>query len=1174
MAEPKLYFGTSSSTIYKNVTNSNMIITNNDTDILIITPTENVGIKNNSPSYDLDVNGNINTNNPYKINGNDVMSENAISNGVTSSNIQQLGTLNELNVSGEARITNLVITNDAQFDNDVNIDGNLNVVGTFTTSNSVLVNVTQNFIELTLTNSNNILDSGFYSQYIESGVTKYKGLFNDSSENDKFKLFKNYEIIPSSTINISHNSFELGDLDLNNLKSDNIESNDIQTNDLTVTNNANIKTNLLIEQDLNVSGNFHNNNLYVSNNIGINTSQPSYLLDISGIVNAKDYKLDGLTIFSNGSISNSITSSNLKQLGTLNNLNVTGNAYFNGNNYLNKANITNDLTISGNIGIQTFPNANYRINSNGDINTNSNYRVQGNIALSNDALGDAIITSNLKELGILNNLKITNSGNLLIGLNNQTNSNNKIDVTNGDVNIQDNYKINNNIVVSENSLGLSITQSNLKTFGIIENLNISGTAIINDLTITDKLSYGTNFKKNPINISNSVGIYNTTDTPHLDLIFNKTEFNNGTSSQTVGAINFKTDIGGFISDNNPNNSMNEFASIEVETNNILNDNNLSTDFIFKNAQLNTTNPREIMRLSENGKLNTINSYQINNIDVITENSIGNGITSSNLQILGELTEINVNNLLSVSNSINITSDIYIKGDFYDENSKPYEFSNISLNTSGDLYNLTNNLSLGTTIPQEKLHIESGNIYLNTTISDNFTNGIIKYNKHGNHDAIYFGEEMNNGTKITIDESGSSINIQTGGSGFNNTSQDINDRSGKFKISNYNKSSAEYETQMFMNTTGNIGLSTTNPLVKLHISANDAIVIPIGNSAERIDVTGAIRFNTDTLSFEGYGSSWGSLGGINDVDQDTYITAEDSVGNDNDELKFFTAGQERLKIDSVGNIGIGTTAINGKLEIAGNFGSVSFAGDSYGELTSIGAGFGDAATHSFSIYANGRIAASEFSAISDKRVKKILNERDIDKDLEYLKNVKIYNFEYIDKHLYSSRTKIGYMAQELEEYNRNLVNYSTNFIPNIFNDFSVKTMDDMHIIELDKKYDISINDILKLRIIKNNGEIKIKELSIINKINNIIYLSYSKNLSEVTNVFIYGKLVNDFKTVNWEQLIAINTNIIKNLKNENTELKEKVSNNELQIQYLIERLNRLETPLRDEITTESNYNYYI
>lgn len=74
------------------------------------------------------------------------------------------------------------------------------------------------------------------------------------------------------------------------------------------------------------------------------------------------------------------------------------------------------------------------------------------------------------------------------------------------------------------------------------------------------------------------------------------------------------------------------------------------------------------------------------------------------------------------------------------------------------------------------------------------------------------------------------------------------------------------------------------------SGTDGMVIPSGTSAQRVTAnTGTIRYNTDTSSFEGYsGTSWGSLGGVKDVDQDTYITTEASAGSDEDTFTFYAA----------------------------------------------------------------------------------------------------------------------------------------------------------------------------------------------------------------------------------------------------------------------------------------------
>ena len=113
-----------------------------------------------------------------------------------------------------------------------------------------------------------------------------------------------------------------------------------------------------------------------------------------------------------------------------------------------------------------------------------------------------------------------------------------------------------------------------------------------------------------------------------------------------------------------------------------------------------------------------------------------------------------------------------------------------------------------------------------------------------------------------------------------------------------------------------GLITTN--------ATSALETPVGTTAQRpTAAVGQIRFNSTITAFEGYdGNAWNSLGGVIDVDQDTYIKAETSPNADNDDLQFYTAGVLRATLDAsglvfndtnltqqVGNIIMGGTTIS-------------------------------------------------------------------------------------------------------------------------------------------------------------------------------------------------------------------------------------------------------------------------
>ena len=139
--------------------------------------------------------------------------------------------------------------------------------------------------------------------------------------------------------------------------------------------------------------------------------------------------------------------------------------------------------------------------------------------------------------------------------------------------------------------------------------------------------------------------------------------------------------------------------------------------------------------------------------------------------------------------------------------------------------------------------------------------------------------------------------------------------------------------MRISNTQNVGIGTNFPLTKLHIKSTDGLIIPVGNTTPdrpiaKTEHMGMIRYNNEIKTFEGCdGNNWGSLGGVIDVDQDTYVSAENSASENNNQLRFFTEGEERMFIGNSsqsGNIGIGTNVPLTKLHI-------SESGDSIGVM---------------------------------------------------------------------------------------------------------------------------------------------------------------------------------------------------------------------------------------------------
>ena len=95
--------------------------------------------------------------------------------------------------------------------------------------------------------------------------------------------------------------------------------------------------------------------------------------------------------------------------------------------------------------------------------------------------------------------------------------------------------------------------------------------------------------------------------------------------------------------------------------------------------------------------------------------------------------------------------------------------------------------------------------------------------------------------------------------------------------------------------------TPQPRRNVRINGTGSFIVPVGTTNERPFTedlyVGGIRYNTTTSQFEGYnGIDFVSLGGVRDVDQDTFILTEVTPGSDEDTFEFFNAGVNSLSID--------------------------------------------------------------------------------------------------------------------------------------------------------------------------------------------------------------------------------------------------------------------------------------
>ena len=458
------------------------------------------------------------------------------------------------------------------------------------------------------------------------------------------------------------------------------------------------------------------------------------------------------------------------------------------------------------------------------------------------------------------------------------------------------------------------------------------------------------------------------------------------------------------------------------------------------------------------------------------------------------------------------------------------------------------VGIGTLNPAGKLDV-GGNIIISGTITNEPENLTIRYYDNNNY--------INPGANSTL----GSINFDANWGGTYQTHNQIksitssSQSNGRvrtslaFLVSNTTSNSvANLYEAMRIEDDGNVGIGTAAPTQKLDVNGN-AEIGPTDNESM-------------VIGNMGY-SGWSGIANKNFASAGNYALLQNGTSGQTylntpsgQDIVFRENNATRMTIKTGGNLGIGTdNPTNGKLEIVGSDGSVSLNAYNYNKIDSDKVKLGKTnVTNSYSIYADGKIAASEFNAISDKRIKTNIINQDIKKDIDFINNVNIYKYNFIDKITNGSNEKIGFIAQEIEELNSNIINYSKKYIPNIYKHYNL--LSDNKFSLDDDNIKLDINDNLKIQIFNiNSNKYLFIETKII-EIDQNIYTFDNKNINiDISKgIFIYGKLIDDFLTIDTNQILAINTNMIKFLYN-------KIIDNDINykndINNILKRLEKIE-----------------
>ncbi|WP_460475201.1 tail fiber domain-containing protein [Emticicia fontis] len=333
------------------------------------------------------------------------------------------------------------------------------------------------------------------------------------------------------------------------------------------------------------------------------------------------------------------------------------------------------------------------------------------------------------------------------------------------------------------------------------------------------------------------------------------------------------------------------------------------------------------------------------------------------------------------------------------------------------------------------------------------------------------------------------NTSTGGKSWKiiSTGKDNGEGAGNLLIQD------ESAVRMFINSTnGTVGFNTATPSAQLEVKSTGNATLRATSSS----TTGTWFALNNTSNG---GGNWEFV----------------STGNANSEgaghLLLKNGSGSKMIIKSNGAVGIGTeNPTKARLVINGSLTNNL----SYGYLNSSASTGTTNGTNYYSIYTSDRIATSELNVYSDVRIKKVKGLSDNAQDLDVLKNIQITDYQLIDSLSKGNTPYKKVIAQQVERVFPAAVTKMTDFVPDIYQLSAIEK----GFIPLTRTT-LKAGD--KLKLITDEKEEIVEVIAVSAK---GIQVSSERS----GDVFVYGKEVNDFRTVDYEALTTLNISATQQL----------------------------------------------
>ena len=216
--------------------------------------------------------------------------------------------------------------------------------------------------------------------------------------------------------------------------------------------------------------------------------------------------------------------------------------------------------------------------------------------------------------------------------------------------------------------------------------------------------------------------------------------------------------------------------------------------------------------------------------------------------------------------------------------------------------------------------------------------------------------------------------------------------------------------------------------------------------------------------------------------------------------------------------IGSTSINK------NYRYFNYSQGGGGVVTAVGA---------YSILASAYIGCAELNVFSDARMKRIIDRSDNRQDLETIQKLRVTDYRMVDTVTEGESLKKGFIAQEVEALIPEAVTSTARIVPDIYSlprSFRFEKQDQTLAVTLPKPHGLNAGD--KVRIIADDSQLEVN----VTEIPSATKFVVGKVEKAPTQIFVYGKEVPDFRTLNYDRIFTTGIGAIQELARRVEELK--------------------------------------